>query len=210
MAAPHQHAVGAAVQERHRSSSPGPSCATAPATSSTACRSPATWFPRSMWQPLSANLLKVYTGIPGFASLPAAPNPGYVRYFYNNPSRLLKNQDLLRVDYAISSKMNTLLPLGERLPEGNRTRTASGPARAFPIQPQSARSRAVPGHGTSSPRSRPQSGRRDDPVLQSPVAVALDCRDNPLDRDKLGANLDPALSADQPDQLGSGCERISD
>jgi hypothetical protein len=63
--------------------------------------------PQSLWQPLSANMLKIYTGIPGYANLPAAPNPGYVRYFYNNPSRLWKNQDLLRVDYAISSKMNT-------------------------------------------------------------------------------------------------------
>ena len=52
-------------------------------------------------------LLKIYTGIPGYASLPAAPNPGYVRYYYNNPDNLVKNQDLLRVDYAINSKMNT-------------------------------------------------------------------------------------------------------
>ena len=44
--------------------------------------------PQSLWQPLSANLLKIYTGIPGYASLPAAPNPGYARYFYNNPRRL--------------------------------------------------------------------------------------------------------------------------
>ena len=42
--------------------------------------------PQSLWQPLSANMLKIYTGIPGYANLPAAPNPGYVRYFYNNPS----------------------------------------------------------------------------------------------------------------------------
>ena len=41
--------------------------------------------PQSLWQPLSANMLKIYTGIPGYANLPAAPNPGYVRYFYNNP-----------------------------------------------------------------------------------------------------------------------------
>ena len=63
--------------------------------------------PQSMWQPLSANLLKIYTGLPGYASLPAAPNPGYVRYFYNNPDNLVKNQDLLRIDYAVNARMNS-------------------------------------------------------------------------------------------------------
>ena len=36
-----------------------------------------------------------------------AGQPGYVRYFFNNPDDLVKNQDLLRVDYDISSKMNS-------------------------------------------------------------------------------------------------------
>jgi hypothetical protein len=62
--------------------------------------------PQSQWQPLSANILKIYTGIPGYTSL-AAANAGYVRYFYNNPDNLVKNQDLLRVDYAINNKMNS-------------------------------------------------------------------------------------------------------
>jgi hypothetical protein len=62
--------------------------------------------PQSQWQPLSANILKIYTGIPGYTSL-AAANAGYVRYFYNNPDNLVKNQDLLRIDYAISNKMNS-------------------------------------------------------------------------------------------------------
>jgi hypothetical protein len=62
--------------------------------------------PQSQWQPLSANILKIYTGIPGYSSL-AAANAGYVRYFYNNPDNLVKNQDLLRIDYAISNKMNS-------------------------------------------------------------------------------------------------------
>ena len=61
---------------------------------------PGNIVPASMMQPLSANMLKIYTGIPGYGSLPAAPNPGYVRYFYNNPDQLVKDQDLLRVDYA--------------------------------------------------------------------------------------------------------------
>lgn len=62
--------------------------------------------PQSQWQPLSANILKIYTGVPGYAGLPAA-NAGYVRYFYNNPDNLVKNQDLLRIDYSINDKMNS-------------------------------------------------------------------------------------------------------
>jgi len=68
---------------------------------------PGNIVPQGQWQPLSANLLKIYTGIPGFASLPAAPNPGYVRYYWNNPDNLVKNQDMLRFDYAVNSKMNS-------------------------------------------------------------------------------------------------------
>ena len=63
--------------------------------------------PKSQWQALSANALKIYNNIPGYTSLPAAPNPGYVRYTYTNPVTLNKDQDLLRIDYAVSSKMNT-------------------------------------------------------------------------------------------------------
>src|SRR5262249_2989819 len=64
--------------------------------------------PQSMWQPLSANLLKIYTGIPGYTSLPATPGqPGNVRYFFNVPDNLAKNQYMLRVDYNISSKMTS-------------------------------------------------------------------------------------------------------
>ena len=93
--------------------------------------------PQSMWQPLSANMLKIYTGIPGYANLPAAPNPGYVRYFYNNPSRLWKNQDLLRVDYAINSKMNTFFRwVNDYQKEQNENGIWTG--EPFPIQPQDA------------------------------------------------------------------------
>jgi hypothetical protein len=91
--------------------------------------------PQSLWQPLSANMLKIYTGIPGFASLPAAPNPGYSRYFYNNPSRLWKNQDLLRLDFAISSKMNTFFRwVNDYQKEQNENGIWTG--EPFPIQPQ--------------------------------------------------------------------------
>src|SRR5579863_7717124 len=55
-------------------------------------------IPQSAMQPLSANILKIYSGLPGYSSLPATPGqPGYVRYFYNSPDNLEKNQDMLRV-----------------------------------------------------------------------------------------------------------------
>ncbi|HUB84025.1 MAG TPA: carboxypeptidase regulatory-like domain-containing protein [Bryobacteraceae bacterium] len=64
--------------------------------------------PQSVWQPLAANMLKIYTGIPGYASLAPTPgDPGYVRYFFNNPDQLIKNQDMLRFDYNINSKMTS-------------------------------------------------------------------------------------------------------
>jgi hypothetical protein len=64
--------------------------------------------PQSAWQSLSAAYLKIYTGLPGYASLPATPGqPGYVRYYFNSPDVLDKNQDMLRVDYNISNKMSS-------------------------------------------------------------------------------------------------------
>jgi hypothetical protein len=64
--------------------------------------------PQSQWQPLSANILKIYTGIPGYASLGATPGqPGYVRYYYANPDSLVKNQDMLRFDYNVSNKVTS-------------------------------------------------------------------------------------------------------
>jgi hypothetical protein len=64
--------------------------------------------PQSQWQPLSAAYLKIYTGLPGYASLGATPGQaGYSRYYFNAPDDLVKNQDMLRVDYNISSKMTS-------------------------------------------------------------------------------------------------------
>jgi hypothetical protein len=64
--------------------------------------------PQSAWQSSSAAYLKIYTGIPGYASLGATPgDPGYVRYYYNSPDNLLKNQDMLRFDYSINSRMSS-------------------------------------------------------------------------------------------------------
>jgi hypothetical protein len=142
--------------------------------------------PQSLWQPLSANMLKIYTGIPGYANLPAAPNPGYVRYFYNNPSRLWKNQDLLRVDYAISSKMNTFFRwVNDYQKEQNENGIWTG--EPFPIQPQM---RPKPGSSwswnlvnTFTPSLAAETILSYNHQSQSLSIVG----DNPLDRNKLGA-----------------------
>ena len=91
--------------------------------------------PQSQWQPLSSNLLKIYTGIPGYSSLPAAPNPGYVRYYYNNPDNLVKNQDLLRFDYAISNKVNSFFRWVNDYQKETFQNGIWG-SQPFPIQPQ--------------------------------------------------------------------------
>ena len=58
---------------------------------------------------MSSALLKIYTGIPGFSGLRASAQSGLLALFPTTirPDNLLKNQDMLRVDYAISSKMNS-------------------------------------------------------------------------------------------------------
>ena len=147
---------------------------------------PGNIVPQSMWQPLSANMLKIYTGIPGYTSLPAAPNPGYVRYFYNNPSRLEKNQDLLRVDYAISSKMNTFFRwVNDYQKEQNQNGIWTG--EPFPIQPQE---RPKPGSSwswnlvtTFTPNLAAETILSYNHQSQSLSIIGK----NPLDRDTLGA-----------------------
>ena len=142
--------------------------------------------PQSMWQPLSANMLKIYTGIPGYTSLPAAPNAGYVRYFYNNPSQLVKNQDLLRVDYAINSKMNTFFRwVNDYQRETNQNGIWTG--EPFPIQPQE---RPKPGCSwswnlvnTFTPSLAAETILSYNHQSQSLSIVGQ----NPLDRNKLGA-----------------------
>ena len=129
--------------------------------------------PQSMWQPLSANLLKIYTGIPGYANLPAAPNPGYVRYFYNNPDNLVKNQDMLRIDYAISCKMNSFFRWvndyqKETDPERHLDRRTL-PAPAAEAAEAGQFLVLEPGHHIHS-----QYRIRNDPFVQPPVAVAFD------------------------------------
>ena len=92
-------------------------------------------IPPSMFQPLSSNLLKIYKNIPNYASLGRCAEPGYSRYFYNNPDDLVKNQDMLRIDYAISSRMNSFFRwVNDYQKETIQTGIWTG--EPFPIQPQ--------------------------------------------------------------------------
>ncbi len=143
--------------------------------------------PQSMWQPLSANLLKMYTGIPGYASFPAAPNPGFVRYTYNNPDKLEKYQDLLRVDYAVSSKLNTYFRwVNDDQSETIDTGIWTG--EPFPLQPQT---RPKPGSSWSWNIVNSFSA-----TLSSETILAYNhqsqslsiVQPNPIDRNALGAD----------------------
>ena len=143
--------------------------------------------PKSMWQPLSTNLLKVYTQIPGFESMPAAPNPGYVRYYYNNPSRLVKDQDVLRIDYTVNDRTNAYFRwVNDYQREQNENGVWAG--QGFPLQPQR---RPKPGSSWSWSIVNVLS-----PSLSSETVLSYNHQSqslsivepNPIDRDKLGAN----------------------
>ena len=148
---------------------------------------PGNIVPQSMWNPLSSALLKVYTGIPGYASLPAAPSPGYVRYYYNSPDTLDKNQDMLRVDYAINSKMNSFFRwINDYQKEAWAVAVWGG--EPFPIQPQ-----ARPKPGSSWSWNLVSTFT---PSLASETILTFNHQSqslsitgtNPLNRDTLGAN----------------------
>ena len=144
--------------------------------------------PTSQWQPLSANLLKIYTQlIPGYTSLPAAPNPGYSRYYWHNPDTLHKDQDILRVDYALSSKLNTYF---RWVNDDQNEQFGNGvwAWEPFPVQPQY---RPKPGSSwswnivnTFSPTLASETILSYNHQSQSLSVVGS----NPLDRDTLGAN----------------------
>jgi hypothetical protein len=68
---------------------------------------PGNIVPPSQWNAKSASLLKLFTQVPGFSGFPASPTPGLARWFFSRPGKLVKNQDLLRVDYNISSSLTT-------------------------------------------------------------------------------------------------------
>ena len=143
--------------------------------------------PQSQWNSMGAALLKIYTGIPGYASLPAAPNPGYVRYYYNNPDNLVKNQDMLRIDYAINTKLNSFFRwVNDYQKETVQNGIWTG--EPFPIQPQT---RPKPGSSwswnlvsTFTPTVASETILAYNHQSQSLSIVG----DNPLNRSTLGAN----------------------
>lgn len=144
--------------------------------------------PQSMWNAQSSAILKIYTGIPGYSSLAASPNQGYSRYFYNNPDDLLKNQDMLRFDYAISSKMNSFFRwVNDYQKETIQTGIWTG--EPFPIQPQY---RPKPGSSwawnlvdTFTPTLSSETILSYNHQSQK---LAIAGSTNPLNRDTLGAN----------------------
>ncbi len=65
-------------------------------------------IPSSLFYAPSANLLKIFSNIPGYTGLPASPGiAGAVRWYFINPDKLRKDQDLLRVDYNLSTRTTT-------------------------------------------------------------------------------------------------------
>ena len=97
---------------------------------------PGNVVPQTQWNQQSAALLGVYTKlIPGYASLGAAPSAGYVRYFFNNPDVLHKDQDLARVDYQVNEKFNTFFRWVNDY-QKEQFQTGIWGSEPFPIQPQ--------------------------------------------------------------------------
>lgn len=144
--------------------------------------------PVSQWNSLSSSLLKIYSAIPGYSSLAASPNQGYVRYFFNNPDNLLKNQDMLRIDYAISDKMNSFFRWVNDY-QKETIQTGIWGNEPFPIQPQY---RPKPGSSWSWNLVDTFT-----PTLSSETILAYNHQSqklaiagstNPLNRDTLGAN----------------------
>lgn len=145
--------------------------------------------PQSMWQALSAAYLKIYQAIPNYANLGASPGqPGYVRYFFDNPDNLTKNQDLLRVDYNINSKMTSFF---RWVNDYQKEQIATGiwTGEPFPMQPQV---RPKPGSSwawnlvtTFTPTVASETILTFNHQSQSLSVVGT----NPLDRNTLGANF---------------------
>src|SRR5579883_2589355 len=99
---------------------------------------PGNRVPQTMWNPQSAALLNVYTKlIPNYNNLTGGPgiSAGYVRYFWNNPDVLHKDQDLARVDYQVNDKFSTFFRwVNDYQKESFQNGIWAG--EPFPIQPQ--------------------------------------------------------------------------
>jgi Carboxypeptidase regulatory-like domain len=70
---------------------------------------PGNIVPKSMWAPKSSALLKLFTGVPNYQSLAAAPNAGYSRYYFVDPNHFWKHQDVLRLDYVVDNKTTAFM-----------------------------------------------------------------------------------------------------
>ena len=118
----------------------------------------------------------------------------------------MKNQDLLRMDYAINSKMNTFFRWVNDY-QKEQIQTGIWTGEPFPIQPQL---RPKPGSSWSWNLVTTFT-----PTLASETILAYNHQSqslsivgtNPLDRDSARRQLDSALPADQHYELGSGCDR---
>ena len=165
--------------------------------------------PQSQMQPLSANILKIFTGVPNYTSLGATPGqPGYVRYYYANPDTLVKNQDMLRVDYNISSKMNSFFRWVNDYQKETEANGIWG-WEPFPIQTQA---RPKPGSSwawnlvtTFTPTLASETILSYNHQSQSLSVVG----NNPIDRNALGANFAQIFPATNitnsiPDINGAG------
>ena len=165
--------------------------------------------PQSAMQPLSANILKIYTGLAGYTGLPATPGqPGYVRYYYNSPDSLVKNQDMLRADFNISSKMTSFF---RWVNDYQKETVANGiwGWEPFPIQTQA---RPKPGSSwawnlvtTFTPTLASETILSYNHQSQSLSVVG----NNPIDRNALGANFAQIFPATNitnsiPDINGAG------
>ena len=131
-----------------------------------------------------------------------------MRYFYSNPSRLLKNQDLLRVDYAVNARMNTYFRwVNDYQREQNQNGVWAG--QPFPVQPQQ---RPKPGSSWSWTLINIIS-----PTISSETTLSYNHQSqslsivepNPHRSRHAGRELDTALSEDESDQLDCECERVA-
>jgi hypothetical protein len=145
--------------------------------------------PQAAWQSLSAAYLKIYTGIPGYSSLGATPGqPGYVRDYFNAPDDLIKNQDMLRVDYNINSKMTSFFRWVNDYQKETIAQGVWG-NEPFPLQTQ-----ARPKPGSSWAWNLVTSFT---PTLASETILSYNHQSqslsvvgtNPIDRNTLGANF---------------------
>jgi len=168
----HQHAVCAAVQERHRVPAGHESSATARVTSPAARRSRERRSSIAVAAAERQSVLKIYTASRGFASLPAAPNPG-VRPLFLQQSRQLVKKSGPAAHRLRGKQQGEYVFRWVNDYQKETIQTGIWTGEPFPIQPQT---RPKPGSSWSwnvvTKRSRPLCVGNDS-VVQPPVSVAV-------------------------------------